>query len=328
MNNDEALRKWNPVFDSLDPKQILDQADRGYLAEFAEHFSFAVIQNEYMSLPTGLDTTALLPAFLKSILDLKTKYKFNFVFDNLVPSGQQPVDVILGDFNKPVYTITDGNIYFNTIIEKLEEIYANNNVIVHHLGLILMATGTLRPIPTVRLNCTLVPTDIQKQEDVEVKAEKNFQECAHLEIEDVFATSKNTLEDLYNLQKDIQENVYGFDFEKMQEGPLPELRSFFDWNYHAIQDELRETFDALGGMSDGIGNGVWKPWKKAYTEKAPNMSLNDMSERDKKELKMELIDIQHFVFNMMLAVGMTPEELMNYYFAKNQENRDRQTRGY
>jgi hypothetical protein len=43
---------------------------------------------------------------------------------------------------------------------------------------------------------------------------------------------------------------------------------------------------------------------------------------------MELIDIQHFLFNMMLAVGMTPDELFNYYFSKNKENRLRQKRGY
>lgn len=152
-------------------------------------------------------------------------------------------------------------------------------------------------------------------------------QCKDLEVEDVFSKSENTLAELYNLQKDIQENVYGYNFNKLQAGPLPELRQFFDWNYHAIQDELRETFDALGGISDGIGNGVWKPWKKAYHEKAPNMSFNDMSENDKKELKMELIDIQHFLFNMMLAVGMTPEELMNYYFSKNKENRRRQSTG-
>jgi len=153
-------------------------------------------------------------------------------------------------------------------------------------------------------------------------------QCKDLEVEDVFSKSKNTLADLYNLQKDIQENVYGYNFNNLQDGPLPELRQFFDWNYHAIQDELRETFDALGGISDGIGNGVWKPWKKTYHEKAPNMSFNDMSENDKKELKMELIDIQHFLFNMMLAVGMTPEELMNYYFSKNKQNRLRQQIGY
>lgn len=157
---------------------------------------------------------------------------------------------------------------------------------------------------------------------------QNFQSCAHLEVEDVFSKSENTLEDLYNLQKDIQENVYGYDFEALRAAPLPEMRKFFDWNYHAIQDEMRETFDALGGIKDGIGNAVWKPWKKAYHEKAPTMTFNEMSDSDKKELWMELIDQQHFLFNMMIASGMTAQDLMNLYFAKNKENRDRQNRGY
>lgn len=157
---------------------------------------------------------------------------------------------------------------------------------------------------------------------------QNFQECADLEVKDLFKESKNTLADVYNLQKDIQTNVYGYDFEKMRDMPLNKFREFFDWNYHAIQDELREVFNALGGMHDGIQSGVWKPWKKAYTEKAPLMSYNTMSEKDKKELKMELIDIQHFLFNMMLACDMTPDEIFNYYFSKNEENRNRQKRGY
>ena len=152
--------------------------------------------------------------------------------------------------------------------------------------------------------------------------------CKDLDVVDEFSKSENTLADLYNLQKDIQENVYGYDFDKMRSSmTLEQFRQFFDWNYHAIQDELRETFDALGGIKDGIGNAVWKPWKKDHV-KASNTTFNDLSEDDKKELKMELIDIQHFLFNMMLAVGMTPDELYNYYFAKNKENRDRQQRGY
>ena len=152
--------------------------------------------------------------------------------------------------------------------------------------------------------------------------------CAHLEVEDVFSNSENTLKDLYNLQKDIQETVYGYNFDELRNKPLNEFRQFFDWNYHAIQDELRETFDALGGIKDGIGNGVWKPWKKSYHEQAPKMTFNELSDSDKKELQMELIDIQHFLFNMMLAAGLTPQDLMNMYFAKNKENRERQKRGY
>jgi hypothetical protein len=153
-------------------------------------------------------------------------------------------------------------------------------------------------------------------------------ECKDLHVEDLYSKSSNTLEDLYNLQKDIQENVYGYNFEAMREMDLLSFRQFFDWNYHAIQDELRETFDALGGIKDGVGNAVWKPWKSDHTHKAPHMKFSDMSPNDLKELKMELIDIQHFLFNMMLAVGMTPDELFNYYFSKNKENRNRQKRGY
>lgn len=156
----------------------------------------------------------------------------------------------------------------------------------------------------------------------------NFQECAHLEVEDVFTGSKNTLQDLYDLQKNIQEKVYGYDFEAMRNMPLDKFRGFFDWNYHAIQDELRETFNALGGMHDGIQAGVWKPWKKSFKEQLPNMTFNSLSDRDKKELQMELIDIQHFVFNLMLATGMTAPELFNMYHSKNKENIERQKRGY
>lgn len=152
--------------------------------------------------------------------------------------------------------------------------------------------------------------------------------CADLEIEDEYSGSKNTLADVYNLQKDIQENVYGYDFEAMRnQMTLEQFRQFFDWNYHAIQDELREVFDALGGIDDGIGNAVWKPWKKDHAKTA-HTTYDEMSDSDKKELKMELIDIQHFLFNMMLAVGMTPDELFNYYFSKNKENRTRQKNGY
>jgi len=151
--------------------------------------------------------------------------------------------------------------------------------------------------------------------------------CAHLEVEDQFSKSENTLADIMNLQKDIQENVYGYDFPNFKDKPLSEIREYFDWNYHALQDELRETFDALGGIKHGIGNGVWKPWKKSHV-KAPGMTLAEMHPEDMKELKMELIDAQHFLFNMMLAVGMTPQEMFNYYWSKNKENRERQKRGY
>lgn len=152
-------------------------------------------------------------------------------------------------------------------------------------------------------------------------------ECKDLEIKNLFAESTNTLSDLYMLQKNIQETVYGYNFKAMQEGPLTEMVKFFQWNNHAQIDEIHEGMDALGGIKDGIGNAVWKPWKKD-NQKVKDMSFVNHTDNDKKEMKMELIDELHFLFNKMHAVGMTTEELFNYYFSKNEENRNRQKRGY
>lgn len=153
----------------------------------------------------------------------------------------------------------------------------------------------------------------------------NDNTCSGLKIENLYPESKNTLNDLFMLQKDIQENVYGYDFEDLRKQPIGKMKDFFMWNTHAQVDEAHEAMDALGGMHDGIGNAVWKPWKKNHNT---SMTFNDLSKRDKIELKMELIDELHFLFNKMHAAGITTEELYNFYFSKNKENRDRQKRGY
>lgn len=153
----------------------------------------------------------------------------------------------------------------------------------------------------------------------------NDNTCSGLKIENLYPESKNTLNDLFMLQKDIQENVYGYDFEDLRKQPIGKMKDFFMWNTHAQADEAHEAMDALGGMHDGISNAVWKPWKKNHNTP---MTFNDLSERDTVELKMELVDELHFLFNKMHAAGMTTEELYNFYFSKNKENRDRQKRGY
>lgn len=153
---------------------------------------------------------------------------------------------------------------------------------------------------------------------------ENFQPCAHLEVEDLYSKSENTLADLLNLQKDIQETVYGYDFNEMRRDNK-KLLEFFKWNDIAIKDEQMEALNALSGMS--VRPKAWKPWKKTH-QAFLNSSFNELSDDDKKELQMELIDELHFLFNKMIAVDINPEALYNYYFAKNKENRDRQKRGY
>jgi hypothetical protein len=95
----------------------------------------------------------------------------------------------------------------------------------------------------------------------------------------------------------------------------------------ALINSFLVSEDALGGIKDGSGNAIWKYWKKDYS-KYENMKFSDLSENDQIECKFEIIDILHFFLNMAISIGMTPQEMFNMYMSKNQENRDRQTRGY
>ena len=59
-----------------------------------------------------------------------------------------------------------------------------------------------------------------------------------------------------------------------------------------------------------------KPWKR--TQKEVNV----------KELKFEMIDMQHFLNSLYDIWGMDRDEVLKYYIAKNEENCDRVRRGY
>lgn len=149
-------------------------------------------------------------------------------------------------------------------------------------------------------------------------------QCADLEIQDLYSQSQDTLGDIMALQKDTQEKVYGFNFSEMS---LREIMDFWHVNTHSLIDEAHEATDALGGIRDGSGNAIWKYWKKDF-EKYNSMKFNDLSESDKLECKFEIIDMLHFFMNYAISIGMTPQEMYNMYMSKNRENRDRQARGY
>jgi hypothetical protein len=163
--------------------------------------------------------------------------------------------------------------------------------------------------------------------------------CAQLEIEDLHSTldesyeydqggerleqelySEDTLDSLWKLQKTIQENVYGYNFKSMQKQML-RMNSFFTLNHEAIQDELREFREAMGGM-DSMKSALWKPWKKDHTE-AVNRSFGELTGSE-----FEWIDMFHFFLNLAIMIDLTPKEIYNMYHAKNKENINRQKNGY
>jgi hypothetical protein len=153
--------------------------------------------------------------------------------------------------------------------------------------------------------------------------------CANLNIEDFWSQrleqiSPDTLGDILNLQAETQKNVYGYDFENMS---LREIMDFWHMNNHALIDEVHEATDALGGIKDGSGNAIWKRWKKSYSTFS-DKKFSDLSESDQLECKFEIVDMLHFFMNYAASIGMTPQEMYNMYMSKNQENRERQRRGY
>jgi hypothetical protein len=156
----------------------------------------------------------------------------------------------------------------------------------------------------------------------------NFQQCSHLEILDEYSKLKESGHDalafLFEMQKQIQEKVYSHDFNKIRES-IRSLKSFIDWNEEAIRDEDREFQQALTGIHSYPG--CWKPWKNKHNE-ALDRPFSDLTEDELRELHYEWIDKLHFMFNIAIAINLTPELITNYYSAKNKENRERQSRGY
>lgn len=156
----------------------------------------------------------------------------------------------------------------------------------------------------------------------------NFQECAHLEVDDFYSGSTTHLADILEKQAELQDKLQDkHGYPRFGEMNLAELVQFWYMNSHAFVDEIHEAFNALGGIKDGIGSAAWKSWKADHG-KTKDMTIKDLSDSDMKELKMEVVDMLHFFMNYWLSIGGTPQELYNMYFAKNKENHDRQKRGY
>ena len=149
-------------------------------------------------------------------------------------------------------------------------------------------------------------------------------ECKDLEVNHFYDKSTTHLADIMEHQKEMQEKTYGIKFDEMS---IREVMNFWHVNTHAVIDELHEMTDALGGIKDGSGNAVWKYWKKDFS-KYETMKVSDLSEDDRKELFMEWIDVLHFFINYAASIGLDAKTAYNYYFAKAEENKNRQKRGY
>jgi hypothetical protein len=108
-----------------------------------------------------------------------------------------------------------------------------------------------------------------------------------------------------------------------------QLVDWIDRNFDAIQDEFRELKTSIGGMSNGekAASSVWKAWK-ADNANQRAMTIDSMTEEDRLEMVFEMIDIMHFVVNMLLALKIESKDLYVLYMLKNLENARRYNSGY
>jgi phosphoribosyl-ATP pyrophosphohydrolase len=111
-------------------------------------------------------------------------------------------------------------------------------------------------------------------------------------------------------QYELQTDTYGHDFVEMNDGDHDEERAaFVRDNVLAATDELHEALQEVG----------WKPWASSrHMNKEPYLG--------------ELVDVFHFLMNLLLVTGVHPQaladEFSRRYFAKNARNAERQVEGY
>lgn len=179
-------------------------------------------------------------------------------------------------------------------------------------------------IGTGEITQVIIKTNMENKEELPTPPQANFQECAQLEINNNYQDLKSKGEDalslIFNMQKSIQEDVYGYNFDKIRSS-IGELKKFIDWNEEALRDEDREMQAALTGIHTYPN--CWKPWKSKHSE-AMARPFSALREDELKELQMEWIDKLHFMMNEAIAIGLTPETITNYYVSKNLHNIERQ----
>lgn len=102
--------------------------------------------------------------------------------------------------------------------------------------------------------------------------------------------------------RELQEDHYGVNFREMD----GEVRAdYVTWNATALTAELGEFLNEVG----------WKPWAKGR------------GWVNREEAVGELVDVAHFLGNLLCALGVSDEEWEKRYQDKQQVNRDRMESG-
>ena len=169
-----------------------------------------------------------------------------------------------------------------------------------------------------------------------------FNSCAHLldnideatkKYNEIKLSGGSPLNEMLKMQNQLQVNLK----EKLGRTIPPdelktkgELVDFLFDQKRAFDDEFMELIHACAGSnkSDKEQTSIWKKWKSDYTKLRSEDINEGLTEEEIHEKNLELIDALHFVFNMILALGLDEKQIFEYYYLKNRENFNRYQNGY
>ena len=156
--------------------------------------------------------------------------------------------------------------------------------------------------------------------------------AAALKYDELLESGTDPFEYMLQMQKDLQVALSTKGTHNPNPNDLRTIGQKFDWlreNKQALDDEYREMIDALPGMETPAKDrsAVWKRWKTKYDEIRAK-TFDDLSQDELKELKFELIDMLHFVYNMTFALNINARDIFIFYYTKNAENVRRCRNGY
>ena len=112
---------------------------------------------------------------------------------------------------------------------------------------------------------------------------------------------EDTLKDMFDMQKKLNLRI-GVDTDNMS----TDEKQKWILNYcRAMNQEIAELIDSV----------PWKWWAK-------------YQKFDEQNIKVEIIDIFHFLISAAQVMGLTAEDVHRIYMQKNKVNFDRQESGY
>ena len=129
-----------------------------------------------------------------------------------------------------------------------------------------------------------------------------FSTCFHLVLAQLNAMENtDQLRDLFQMQRALNERI-GVNTDGMTE----EEKAKWVLNYcRAMSQEIAELTDSV----------PWKWWAK-------------YQKFDEQNARVEVVDLFHFLISLAQVLGMSADDVFNFYIKKNEVNSKRQDSGY